>query len=394
MQAGVSSDMGKSGKSEKKGKKGGKKKKGSKTSQEDKMTFAEALLAYQIQMKEAMIEELLAEVKQIEEKNTRYKERNERLRTEQTGHVKELLGDAKAQERELAKKEIVNREQVDELMKEKWEFIREKENLLEEIRNQISHLEKQITLAKTERDYWLEYKNVGSPEHAKQIHLLQEEIGHMAQNFTEINEHFNRNLKMTKEKIEQETERKMDMTREMATLDAVKHIDLESQKEIQENEWMKKEVAIYSKDIQDLEANVYKTEQENLQLISHLFNCRLQDLKISRNVFLTQMVGLDPPEEDTTSDGEGENRHLPTPEDRDSALSLDLKHLHEDAKDFKEYLHLGPLELKLLSIEGQAVPTYTPGMETKNQKQREEQASENKLKWPVTPKMIKSAFPP
>ncbi|PIO30084.1 hypothetical protein AB205_0001490 [Aquarana catesbeiana] len=82
-------------------------------------------------MKESMIEELLAEVKQIEEKNTRYKERNERLKAEQTGHVNELLSEAKAQERELAKKEIVNREQVDELMKEKWDFIRQKENLLE-----------------------------------------------------------------------------------------------------------------------------------------------------------------------------------------------------------------------------------------------------------------------
>ncbi|XP_073469042.1 coiled-coil domain-containing protein 83 [Aquarana catesbeiana] len=392
------------GKSEKKGKKGTKKKKGSKKSQEDKMTFAEALLAYQIQMKESMIEELLAEVKQIEEKNTRYKERNERLKAEQTGHVNELLSEAKAQERELAKKEIVNREQVDELMKEKWDFIRQKENLLEETSREILNLEKQITVAKTERDYWLEYKNVGSPEHAKQIHLLQEEIKHMSQNFTEINDHFRRSLEMTKEKIDQETERKMGLTREMATLDAAKHIDLDSQKEIQENKWMKKEVAIYSKDIQDLEKTVYKTEQENLQLISHLFNCRLQDLKISRNVFLTQMVGLDPPEDiehrlvkqdlETTSDDKGEDRELATSEGRDSQIFLDLKHLlHEDEKDFKEYLHLGPAELKLLSIEGQAVPLHKESVEAKNSDQNEGLSPPNKLKWPVTPRMIKSAFP-
>ncbi|KAG8545183.1 hypothetical protein GDO81_021286, partial [Engystomops pustulosus] len=63
------------GKGEKKGKKGTKKKKESKKSQEDKMTFAEALLAYQIQMKESQIEELMSELKQVEEKNVRYKDR-------------------------------------------------------------------------------------------------------------------------------------------------------------------------------------------------------------------------------------------------------------------------------------------------------------------------------
>ncbi|KAM5180516.1 coiled-coil domain-containing protein 83 [Mantella aurantiaca] len=392
------------GKSEKKGKKGAKKKKGSKKSQEDKMTFAEALLAYQIQMKESTIEELLAEVKQIEEKNMRYKERNERLKAEQTGHVKELLSEAKAQERELAKKETVNREQVDELMKEKWDFVRQQENLLEEIRSEMLHLEKQIAAAKTERDYWLQYKNMESTEHAKQIHLLQEEIKHMSQNFNEINEHFRRNLEMTREKIDQETERKMGVTREMATLDAVKHIDSESQKEIHENEWMKKEVAIYSKDIQDLERTVYKTEQENLQLISHLFNCRLQDLKISRNAFLTQGVGLDPPallenrlvkrDADMTSNGEGEDRRLSAPEDRESQFSIDLKQLlQEDENDFKEYFQLGPLEIKLLSIEGQAAPLHKESAGSRNPGPSQAAAREEKVKWPVTPRMIKSAFP-
>ncbi|XP_044143204.1 coiled-coil domain-containing protein 83 isoform X4 [Bufo gargarizans] len=281
------------GKGEKKGKKGTKKKKGSKKSQKDKMTFAEALLAYQIQMKESRIEELLTELKQMEEKNVRYKERNERLKAEQSVHVKELLSEAKAQEKEVEKKEVVNREQVDEVIKEKWQYIRQQEILFEELRSEINGLEQKIMLAEAEKNYWLQYKNVGSWEHARQIQHLQEEISNIKQNFTEIDEYFKRSLEKTRLDIDRETEKKMDQTREMATQDAVNNIDDESRREIKENEWLKREVDIYSKDIHDLEASVLKTEQENLQLINHLFDCRLDDLKNSRNTFLTQVVSLD-----------------------------------------------------------------------------------------------------
>ncbi|XP_068122848.1 coiled-coil domain-containing protein 83 isoform X2 [Hyperolius riggenbachi] len=363
-------------------------------------------------MKESMIEELLTELRQVEEKNTRYKERNERLRSEQTGHIKELLVDARTQERELAKNEIVNREQVEDQMKEKWEFIRQKESLLEELRGFITGMEEQMEEAKSERDHWLEYKNVGSPEHAKQIHLLQEELNHMKDNFMEIDGHFRKNLEMAKAKIDKTTERKIDMTREMAKMDAWKHMNVESRKEMQENDWLKKEIAIYSKDVRELEETVYKTEQENLQLITHLFNSRLQDLKISRSVFLTQVVGLDLPEflEDSlakqalemTSDSEGGDRRLTGAEDKESSEDTDevdsvfpahmQQLLHQDDKDFKEYLQLGPLELRLLSIEGQAMPIHKAGPETRNAELNGDPSSQDK--WTITPRMIKSSFPP
>ncbi|XP_075054771.1 coiled-coil domain-containing protein 83 isoform X2 [Mixophyes fleayi] len=391
------------GKNEKKGKKGTKKKKQSKTSQKDKVTFAEALLTYQIQMKEARIEELLAEVKQIEEKNARYKERNERLKAEQTGHVKELLSQAKAQEQELAKKEVVNREQVDEMKKEKWELIHQKEILFEEIRREMNGLEKQMMLTESEKDYWLEYKNVGSREHAKHLHLLEEEMNDMKQNYTDIDEYFRKSLEKTKDKLDKETERRMDQTREIATLDAVKHIDAERRKEIKENNWLKKEVAIYRKDVHNLEESVYKIEQENVQLISRLFDCRLHDLHISRRTFLTQVSGLDFPADGLLEDLAGEDRGQKSDllaagesdvsagrEETDSAITLDLRHLlTEDEKDFKEYVQLGPLERKLLSIEGQAKPIHRESQETESPNNS---CNQSRIKWAVTPRMI-SALP-
>ncbi|XP_056417328.1 coiled-coil domain-containing protein 83 isoform X2 [Hyla sarda] len=397
------------GKSEKKGKKGTKKKKEGKKSKEDKMTFGEALLAYQIQMKESRIEELLTELKQVEEKNGRYKERNERLKAEQSVHVKELLSEAKDQEKELEKKEVVNREQVDEAIKDKWDYIRQKEILFEELRGEINGLEQQILLAEAEKDYRLQYKNVGSWEHAKQIHHLQEELRNIKQNFTEIDEYFKRSLEKTKHEIDLDTEKKMDHTREMATQDAVKHMDEESRKEIKEKEWLMKEVDIYRKDIHDLEASVCKTERENLQLINHLFDSRLQDLKISRNTFLTQMAGLDLPADgsledfanldlDTTSGEDQGHRKTLTAEggdiiyETDSSTALDLSHLLlEEEMGFKEHVHLGPLERKLLSVMGQTKPIHKQNAEPKLSEQSS--GSKQRLQWPLTQRMIKSAFP-
>ncbi|KAM4701406.1 coiled-coil domain-containing protein 83 [Discoglossus pictus] len=404
--------MGNKGKKEKNGKKKKKESKGG--PKEDKMTFAEALLAYQIQIKEATIDELLNEVKEIEEKNARYKERNERLKAEQEGHFKTLLSEAKAQETELAKKKVVNREQVDLAIKEKWQYIREKEQLFEEIRSEINLLVKQIMEKQLERDYWKQYKDVGSGEHAKQIHLLEAEINDIKQNFDEINEYFRRNLEMTKNKISKETDKIINEKKEMATEDAAKHLDKDSRREIKENDWLQKELVIYRKDIHDLEKTVYKTEQENLELISQLFDCRLHDLKISRNVFLTQVVGLEVPADgllgedlqvdfgtdigprpksDTLAAVEKKvfSMEIGSDEEEEEEAPLDITKLsYEDEKDFQAYLQLGPLELKLLSLAGQSMPIHQEDKERTSKDNKED--LDGKSKWPVTPRMIKSAL--
>ncbi|KAM4046354.1 coiled-coil domain-containing protein 83 isoform 2-T4 [Anomaloglossus baeobatrachus] len=355
-------------------------------------------------MKESRIEELLAEVKQVEEKNVRYKERNERLKAEQSVHVKELLSEAKDQEKEVEKKEVVNREQVDEMIKEKWGYIRQKKILFEELRGEINGLEQKILVAEAEKDYWLQYKNVGSGGHANQINHLQEEISDIKQNFSEIDEYFRRNLEKTKHEIDKQTEKKMDQTREIATQDAVKHIDEESRKEISENEWLKREVDIYKKDVHDLEVSACKMEQENLQLINHLFDCRLQDLKIPRNTFVTQMAGLDLSEDglpedfpkldlDTSSGHRSEalvaeDVRFMNRKETNSTTSLSLSHLlEEEETSFPAYLQLGPLKWKMLSVMGQTKPLHKPSADTKVPEQSD------RGQWPVTPRMIKSAFP-
>ncbi|KAJ1119906.1 hypothetical protein NDU88_008089 [Pleurodeles waltl] len=282
--------MGKKG-----GKKGKKVKKEKEGKKENKMTFTEALLAFQIQVKETEIDRYLVEVKHVEEKNKRYKERNERLKAEQLIHIRDLLHEAKNQDKEFAKKEVFNRDQVDQAIREKWEYIRTMERIFEEVHSRINQLAEDTAKKEFERDYWLAYKNVGSKEHGKQIQLLEMELVNIQQNFKDIEEHFRQSLENTKNKINLLVMKQMEEKKELATENAIKHIDKFSRKEIKENSWLKDEVTSYRKEVNDLEIEVQNLEQENLKLISELFDCRLQDLKISRSCFLTQVAGLEVP---------------------------------------------------------------------------------------------------
>ncbi|OCT96362.1 hypothetical protein XELAEV_18014039mg [Xenopus laevis] len=362
------------------GKKGKKKKNGGPSATgEKKMTFAEALLAYQIEMKESAIEELRAELKQIEEKNARYKERNDHLKGEQTGHVKTLLNEAKAQEKDLANKEVINREQVDAAIREKWEKCRQMEEMLEEMGSGINQLEKEIGEKKMERDYWAEYKNVGSKEHAKQIYLLEAERNNMKQSCTDINGYFSKNLETAKLQIVRETEKLMEEKKELATRNAVKDMDEESQKEMNENDWLKREVAIYRRVVGDLKRTLHRLEQENLAFVNQLFESRLQDLNITSLIVAAIKESVS---------------SLEVPLDADPTSQRSFNLLYEDEKDFEQYLQLGPLEMKLLRLEGQPMPLHQEREEATSRRSHESDDTDahKRQKWPLSPRTMRSAL--
>ncbi|XP_069495877.1 coiled-coil domain-containing protein 83 [Ambystoma mexicanum] len=400
-----------------------------------KMTFSEALLAFQIHIKEAAIDEYLLELKDVEEKNRRFKERNERLKAEQLVYIRDLLDEAKKQDKELSKKEVVNREQVDQAIKEKWEYIKTMESNFEEKHTRINQLAQDTVEKEFERDYWLAYKNVGSAEHAKQIELLEMELVNIQQNLKEIEEHFRKSLETTKNKINLEVAKQIEEKKELATESAVKRIDKFSRKELKENSWLKSEVEVYRKELGDLETDVRNIEQENLKLLSELFDCRLQDLKISRNCFLTQVAGLDIPADSLLGEDllalewieepvhakaaqkrpksakllavqkkllsvEEKLRGRKTEQETckwdpasDFCLSEQITNvLYGDEQDFQAYLQLGSLELKLLSIVGQKMSIHK---DTKNKPTKgslHDVYDDTHAKWPITHEKITSTL--
>ncbi|XP_010988684.3 coiled-coil domain-containing protein 83 [Camelus dromedarius] len=370
---------------------------------EVKLSMSEALLDYHCQIKENSVEQFMAQIKKLREKNQKYHERNRRLKDEQIWHIQNLL-------KELSKDksdglEAVTREEVEEAMKEKWKFERDQEQNLKDMRIQINNAEKLFLEKLSEKEYWEEYKNVGSEQHAKLIISLQNDINRVKKNAEEMSEQYKITLEDARTRIIRETLLQLDQKKEWATENALRFIDKGSYREIWENDWLKKEIASHRKQVEELEHVINELEGENLVLIDQLFNCRLVDLKVPRWLYLTQAAGQEvPPEEmrlelpetyigkpqpqavevksgDTVSSLLGSSalhpgdedsgrygEHLKTAGEESSSIesgACDTKYLlYEDEQDFKDYVKLGPLEVKLMTVESKKMPIHFQEKET------------------------------
>ncbi|XP_040584591.1 coiled-coil domain-containing protein 83 isoform X2 [Mesocricetus auratus] len=304
-----------------------------------KLPVSEALLDYQREIKENAVERLMFQIKKLRDKNQKYQDRNRRLKDEQKWHINNLLSELSEEKSEGTP--VVTREDVEEAMKEKWQFEREQEKNLKE-----------------------QYKIT---------------------------------LEDARKRIIRETLIQLDQRKEWATQNAVRLIDRSNYREIWENDWLKKEISIHRKEVQELEKCIQQLEEENLVLIDQLFNCRLVDLKIPRKLYLTQATGQQVPSEDAVSlklpetDKVSEETLKPPTEaesgeamsllpgssqeasssdvqfektEKEDSSSTEIKGsvihylLHEDEQDFKEYVNLGPLALKLMSVEGKKMAIH------------------------------------
>ncbi|GAB1292321.1 Coiled-coil domain-containing protein 83 [Apodemus speciosus] len=345
--------------------KGGKKDAPDGPPKDSKMPVSEALLDYHREIKENAVERFMSQIKKL------------RKRIKSTRKLSGTLSSGGGRHRACAHAN------------------------LKEMRIQINEAEKLFLEKLSEKEYWEEYKNVGSAQHAQLIVSLQNDIDTVKENAEKMSE--------------------------WATQHAVRFIDKSNYREIWENDWLKKEyfksredpaisanlaahaaagsdvirypkpckaIAIHKKEVEELENSIHILEEENLQLIDQLFNCRLVDLKIPRKLYITQAAGLQlTPEDDSLNSPEAdteENLQLPSKEESEDMFdillgsshgtsSLDSQPkktgskdgsstetegsitrylLHEDEQDFKEYVNLGPLALKLMTVQGKKMPIH------------------------------------
>ncbi|XP_008151854.1 coiled-coil domain-containing protein 83 [Eptesicus fuscus] len=361
---------------------------------EEKLSISEALLDYHLQIKENIVERLMVQIKSLREKNQKSHDRNGRLKDEQIWHIRNLLKELSEEKSEGLK---VTREDVETAMKEKWKFERDQEQNLKDMRLQISNAEKLFLEKLSEKEYWEEYKNVGSEQHAKLIISLQNDINKVKENAEKMSEQYKITLEDARKRIIRDTMLQLDQKKDWATENAVRLIDKGSYREIWENDWLKKEIANHRKEVDILEKAIQELEEENLELIDQLFNCRLVDLKIPRQLYLTQAAGqvapgkkplelsetyiekskLEPIEE-TRSDSMSSSveigalpiihednirsdQQLSTDSESSSIEfgTSDMKYLlYEDEKDFKDYVNLGPLEVKLMRVESKKMQIH------------------------------------
>ncbi|KAH0500208.1 Coiled-coil domain-containing protein 83 [Microtus ochrogaster] len=399
------------------------------------------------------------QIRKLRDKNQRYQDRNRRLKEEQKWHVKNLLKELSEEKSEGVPP--VTREDVEEAMKEKWKFERDQEqNLKAEMRRQISDAEKlfleklgekeyweeyknvgsaqhaqliaslqndintvkenaekmsaemrrQISDAEKlfleklgEKEYWEEYKNVGSAQHAQLIASLQNDINTVKENAEKMSEQYKITLEDARKRIITETLIQLDQRKQWATQNAVRFIDKSNYREIWENDWLKKE--------REIDADDGITAATGQQSAIGSF----------RKLYLTQAAGQQVPPEDASlmlleTDNE-ENLKSPAKTESGEALSFllgsheasspvvqvtnteregssstefggSVTHylLHEDEQDFKEYVNLGPVALKLLSVEGKRMPIHFQEKESPLKSYDDIQSPESH----ITHKMVKT----
>ncbi|NWX29397.1 CCD83 protein, partial [Notiomystis cincta] len=175
---------------------------------------------------------------------------------------------------------VVTRDDVEESLKAVFQFVKDKEQLLQDVRSQIEEIKKRISEKQHERDYWLEYKNVGSKIHAEKISSLEKDIMEVKYELEKTEEYYEEALKVVKEENQKLFDRHMKLLSEEALKKAVGFLDKNCRREIEEHEWLKEEVKIYRKEESDLKASVQLLEEENINLVTKLIDIKLQHLKV------------------------------------------------------------------------------------------------------------------
>ncbi|XP_063184591.1 coiled-coil domain-containing protein 83 isoform X1 [Chroicocephalus ridibundus] len=392
---------------------------------EPESAFPEALLEFQIETKEAAIDQVLLGLKQVEKKNKELHERNDLLKEQKQAHIRHTLRQIEEQEKRRDEKEVVTRDDVEESLKGVWQYVKDKEQLLKDLHSQIEEIEQRFSVKQAERDYLLEYKNVGSKIQANKIMNLEKDIKQVKDDHHRATEYYRNALKETKEENDRLVEMHMKLVKEQASEDALRYLDKNSCRAIEENEWLKEQIKVYQKEVSDLKASIQLLEKENISIVEELIDSRLHNLGIPRNAFLTQAAGLKDEfpkdemkeveyrEDAAKTDGDESLRGAPVPrqkkeafpkiqsktekekpQDSDEELwaksfSPTVDSLYEDEEDFQEYLKLGPLETQPMCVVGRAMPIHEEPAEMPSGTRAEDGIS-GKSESHITAQMVKA----
>ncbi|KAM6341543.1 coiled-coil domain-containing protein 83 [Podargus strigoides] len=391
---------------------------------EPESAFPEALLEFLVETKEAAIDQVLFDLKQVVKKNKEYRERNDRLKEEQQAHIRRILRQIEEEEQQQDQKEVVTRDDVEESLKAMWQYVKDEEQVLKDLNSQIEETEQRLSEKQRERDDLLEYKNVGSKIHANKIMDLEKEIKEVKDDFCKATEYYRNAWKAVKEANDRLVEKHMELSKEQAFQTAVRCLNKNFYREIEENEWLKEEIKIYQQEVSDLKASIQLLEEENISLVTKLTDARLQYLSAPRHLFLTQAADLQDefPKDEmkeaeyreyaAKADGAESLRSATVPcqknkiqsktEDekpQDSDEELQEKPfsptlgnlLYEDEKDPQEYLKLDPLETQLMCVVGRAMPIHKEPEEMPSRSHKED-GTTDKSNRHITARMIKALF--
>lgn len=386
------------------------------------MSCKEAILAYQINIKEKALEDVRYELKILDDDNLRLQERNRQLKQEQVVLMDELMKATK----ELDKRDTqVTKDEVIAQMKDNWAMRARNAQTLEELNGSLVEKDQEIALQRRLVEYWKDYRDRGQHDHDKQIRLLEESVTDLQETFETMSGHMVNSLAKDKEEIEKNTLQVLDRHKYIATEKAIAKMDKYSRREVIDNDWLLREIEMHRRETMDLFKVAEKLEEENLRTLSELFQCQMEDLRVSRTFFMTQFLGADDVLDENSileidlaklkfeetdfsvpfhekdaqkkvrpksamqkaiedkvfslqstviNREEDEEEKYYEEEDEDGRIDFDgisrpegsddgdpfAEYLHLDDDDFDDYLRLGPLELKLLNVTGEKLSLHKP----------------------------------
>lgn len=360
-------------------KKKGKKNKaasGKKKEPVNSLTFTEAVLMHQLEIKLSQVNDVKDDMEDLKYRNDRQKKRNQFLTQEKERQVKLVLDQVHNMESVEKQKEKVPYEDVEKALNLKLQSISVEENHIEELSKKISKLDNDIQ----SHSRWLEevknYTEHGQHVDRTHIEVLTKEMDDMDQSYAEISEFFENSLVAVKSRISKKREDGINDQKKLVSELAIQNLNGNMETEFLDNKWLHKEVDIHRKHIEDVEEEVETMEQHNITVMSELFDRQMDEAIQTKQFYLAcheaehdnidnnntvsthALVSYNKKRGDAVSDDEeevfAEHCGVDVGDGNDKALQPFDDYLtefndipHED--DFK----LGPMEIKLLCVYGE-----------------------------------------
>ncbi|XP_014670963.1 PREDICTED: coiled-coil domain-containing protein 83-like isoform X2 [Priapulus caudatus] len=365
----------------------------------DQSSVKEVILAYQINIKERALEDLMSEAEMLEkEKKNLYTQ------------IKSLLKQARDMDKELEQAAIRGQEEIATTLREKWEMERETKNALQELQQKFEDMDRRIVAEQQEIDRWTEYRDHGKQQRETQIRLLEQELAEIQRSFETNQRHLEHVLEGAKEDIGQNMTQTLDMEKELASEDAISMLDKLCRQEIMDNKWLKREVVIHERELAELQQAVQTLEQGNLEIMSCLLNCKVEDLNVTRGFFITQYTKGDESEvsllnkcplgdtKEQVREPSGVHKAVidklksvesNIADDAHAGSVTDDDNSDDDGEAFERYLQEATEQLQLLTVTGVKMPIHRmePGESIADT--GDESSDQSHSDWPVTHTMLK-----
>ncbi|KAI5099896.1 coiled-coil domain-containing protein 83 [Silurus meridionalis] len=334
-----------------------------KKTKEKKVQIAEAFIQLQIEVKMKEIEEFENEIKELEAKKQRLVELRDQLQKEQRKHFCGLNQEVRKHEKVLNEEEIASEKQIKQALRHNRELMHTNQEELTELSRHLENVQVRAVELQGQRKDWQHYENVERVEKQQKMQNLKAELDCMQRNFQEMSESLLCFVEDATCKLEKEISQVIEQVKEHATEIALKEVDKHNLKEIENNLWLK------TAEVSELEADVTNLQEENLEHMKYLSECRYNDFKMSRNTFLTETEDL--LENLSISESPAEIEKKPHQQSREleedkmdrscmSSSRVNLRELlYSSQSQSRELLHLGPSDQNLLSVVGQAMPLHS-----------------------------------